>query len=126
MAEIIRSLARDRDMVIIDSPPLNPVADAQILLDSPAIHAVLMVARAGKTTREAARRARAILERHHVEPLGLVVTGLRDSRRYGYESYYASPATNVSAPDTAPARALEARPEPASARRTRRVAAEQH
>jgi capsular exopolysaccharide synthesis family protein len=96
IAELIGALAWDRDMVIIDSPPLNPVADAQILLDNPAIHAVLMVARAGRTTREEARRARAMLERHMAEPLGLVITGLRDVGRYGYESHYAARPTTAS------------------------------
>ena len=90
IAELIGALAWERDMVIIDSPPLNPVADAQILLDNPAIHAVLVVARAGRANREEVRRAGAILSRHAAEPLGLVVTGVRDAGRYGYDSYYAS------------------------------------
>lgn len=95
IAELIGALAWDRDMVIIDSPPLNPVADAQILLDNPAIHAVLMVARAGRATREDVRRARGILDRHMAEPLGLVVTGVRDASRYGYDSYYATRPTSA-------------------------------
>jgi tyrosine-protein kinase len=95
IGDLIRSLGREHDVVIVDSPPLNPVADAQMLLDNPAIHAVLLVARSGKTTREAARRARGILDRHMVEPIGLVVTGLRDASRYGYESYYTTPSTKV-------------------------------
>jgi hypothetical protein len=33
------------------------------------------------------RSARAILDRHFVDPVGLVVTGLRDSSRYGYGAY---------------------------------------
>jgi capsular exopolysaccharide synthesis family protein len=90
IAELIGGLAWERDLVVIDSPPLNPVADAQILLDNPAIHAVLVVARAGRATRDEVRRARAMLDRHIAEPLGLVVTGLRDVSRYGYESHYAA------------------------------------
>ncbi len=97
IAELIGALAWDRDMVIIDSPPLNPVADAQILLDNPAIHAVLVVARAGRATREDVRRARGILSRHMAEPLGLVVTGARDVSRYGYDSYYATRPTSANA-----------------------------
>jgi Mrp family chromosome partitioning ATPase len=82
--------------VIIDAPPLNPVADAQILLNNQAIHAVLIVARAGRTTREEVRRARAILNQHLVEAVGLVVTGLTDAARYGYEAYTSNGPT---APD---------------------------
>ena len=39
------------------------------------------------TTREEARRARATLARHMVNPIGIVVTGLRDSSHYGYGAY---------------------------------------
>ena len=75
--------------MIVDSPPLNPVADAQELLDNPAIQAVLIVGRADLVTREQAQRARAILDFHMVEPVGLVAIGLRDVSRYGYEPYEA-------------------------------------
>ncbi len=87
IAEIVASLAGDGGIVIIDAPPLNPVADAQMLLNNPAIHAALIVARLNQLTRDAARRARGILDRHMVEPVGIVVTGLRDAKRYGYGSY---------------------------------------
>jgi polysaccharide biosynthesis transport protein len=87
VAEIISKLLVPGGMVIVDAPPLNPVADAQVLLNSPAIHSAIVVARLGKTARDDVRRARAILDRHMVEPVGIVVTGLRDASRYGYEVY---------------------------------------
>jgi succinoglycan biosynthesis transport protein ExoP len=87
IAEIIAELAREDAMVIIDAPPLNPVADAHVLLNNPAVHAAIVVARVDKTTREEVHRARAILARHSVEPVGLIVTGVRDAGRYGYEVY---------------------------------------
>jgi capsular exopolysaccharide synthesis family protein len=86
-AEILSELSRTHDIVIVDAPPLNPVADAQVLLDSPAIQAVLMVARADVVTRDQVQRARAILDFHTVKPVGLVATGVRDVNRYGYEFY---------------------------------------
>jgi polysaccharide biosynthesis transport protein len=85
--EMILELLTPEGMVVIDAPPLNPVADAQVLLNNPAIQGAIIVARAGKTTRDQVRRAHAILDRHVVDPVGLVVTGLRDSARYGYEAY---------------------------------------
>jgi len=115
IAELIGALAWERDMVIIDSPPLNPVADAQILLDNPAIHAVLVVARAGRATREDVRRARGILGRHMAEPLGLVVTGARDVPRYGYDSYYATQPTSANAHAANGASASPARSGPQTA-----------
>jgi succinoglycan biosynthesis transport protein ExoP len=93
IAEIIAELTTVEGIVIIDAPPLNPVADTQVLLNNPAIHASLVVARVNQTTRDEARRARAILDRHMVEPIGIVVTGLRDAGRYGYVPYGGDEAT---------------------------------
>ncbi len=87
IADIISELAASSDMVIIDAPPLNPVADTQALLNNPAIHATLVVARLNCVTRDDARRARSILTRHMIEPVGLVVTGLSDQHAYGYGPY---------------------------------------
>ena len=79
--------AADDTMVVIDAPPLNPVADAQVLLNNPAIHAALIVSRLGYTTRDQMQRARSILDRHMLQPVGLVVTGVRAPGRSGYEVY---------------------------------------
>src|SRR4029079_1332788 len=70
----------------IDAAPLLPVADAQILLNKPAVDATVVVARQGVTTRDHARRARMVLEGHKAATLGLVVTGHtgRDAYGYGY------------------------------------------
>jgi polysaccharide biosynthesis transport protein len=88
IGEIISELGQNGEtMVIIDAPPLNPVADAQILLNSSAVQATLVVARLNKTTRDEVRRARGILDRHMVEPIGLVITGMRDGGRYSYSAY---------------------------------------
>jgi succinoglycan biosynthesis transport protein ExoP len=87
IAEIISELASPEGIVILDAPPLNPVADTQVLLNNPAIHASIVVARVDQTTRDEVRRARGILDRLMVEPVGLVVAGLRDTSRYGYSSY---------------------------------------
>ena len=71
---------------MIDSAPLLPVADAQILLNKPAVDASVVVARQGVTTRDHARRARLVLDGHAAAPIGLVVTGhtARDVYGYGY------------------------------------------
>ncbi len=87
VTEMLMELAVEDSMVIIDSPPLNPVADAQVLLDNPAIDGAVVVARVDRTTREDVRHARAILDRHRVQPVGIVVTGVREASRYGYSSY---------------------------------------
>lgn len=84
---ILGELVSEGGLVVIDAPPLNPVSDAQVLLNNPMIHAVLIVARVNATNREEVRRARLILDRHTVVPVGMAITGLRDARRYGYEPY---------------------------------------
>jgi polysaccharide biosynthesis transport protein len=96
LAEMLSELKSDGDLLVIDAPPLNPVADAQTLLNNPLIEGVLLIARAGQTTRDEVRRARAILDQHSVEPVGIVVTGVRDARKYGYEAYQsAEPALDA-------------------------------
>jgi succinoglycan biosynthesis transport protein ExoP len=84
-------------MVIIDAPPLLPVADTQVLLNNHVIDRVLVVTRSAKTTRDEIRRARVILDRHLLEPLGIVVTGVRDSSQYGY-----APLDDVAGPTADP------------------------
>ncbi len=100
ISEIISELASEEAMVIIDAPPLNPVADAQVLMNSSAVHSAIIVARVGKTTREEVHRARAILDQHMIEPIGLIVTGLYDAGRYGYEAYGAADASHASQQDS--------------------------
>jgi succinoglycan biosynthesis transport protein ExoP len=91
VSDLLADLAGDDTIVVIDAPPLNPVADAQVLLNTPAIHAALIVARLGRTTRDQVHRARAILDRHMLQPVGLVVTGVRATGRSGYEYGPAEP-----------------------------------
>lgn len=84
MGALLEELSEDGSMVILDAPPLVPVADAQGLLDHPQIDACLIVGRTYHTTRDDVRRARNILDQHRLEPLGLVVTGIRGGGEYGY------------------------------------------
>jgi polysaccharide biosynthesis transport protein len=100
VVDMLAEVSSSHEIVIIDAPPLNPVADAQVLLDNSAIQAVLIVARADLTTREQARRARAILDFHTAEPVGVVITGLRDVSHYGYGRY--EPAEPAEARTPAP------------------------
>jgi capsular exopolysaccharide synthesis family protein len=87
IGEIIAELSEGGTMVMIDAPPLNPVADAHVLLNNPAIQAAILIARLGRTTRDEVARARRILDHHIVEPVGIVITGVRDVGEYSYESY---------------------------------------
>jgi capsular exopolysaccharide synthesis family protein len=92
MNAVLTALEADTDLVILDAPPLLPVADARVLLDNENIDACIIVARAYKTTRDEIRRTRSVLDASHVRSLGLVVNGLRDAEA-GYEYYGASEET---------------------------------
>ncbi|MGH2834306.1 MAG: CpsD/CapB family tyrosine-protein kinase, partial [Solirubrobacteraceae bacterium] len=87
LAKAFDLLASHVDLVVIDSAPLLPVVDTQLLLDEVAIDACLIVARVGTTTREQARRARAIFDRRQLSSTGLVINGISeiaDGSYYGY------------------------------------------
>jgi receptor protein-tyrosine kinase len=86
-ADLIAGLAADGATVIVDAPPLLPVSDTHVLFNLSVVGGVLIAARLGLTTRDEARRTRAIIDRHPVKPLGLVVTGVEAGGRYGYEAY---------------------------------------
>jgi succinoglycan biosynthesis transport protein ExoP len=86
MSRVLGQLAEAFDFVVIDGPPLLPVADAQVLLDNPEIDVVLVVARPYLTTREHIRGAIAVLKRHPEKGLGLVINAVRERSR-GYYSY---------------------------------------
>lgn len=85
MALLIEDLARQADLVVIDTPPLLPVADTQVLLEQPVIDASLIVGRTYLTTRDQARRCRAVLDRERVRKAALVVVGGHEQAEYSYE-----------------------------------------
>lgn len=88
MRTVLEDLADAFDFVVIDGPPLLPVADAQVMLDNPAIDVVLIVARPYLTTREHIRGSIAVLKRHPDKGVGLVINAVRERARgyYGYRA----------------------------------------
>jgi Mrp family chromosome partitioning ATPase len=86
MNRVLDDLADAFDYVVLDGPPLLPVADAQVLLQNPAIDVVLIVARPYLTTREYVRSTLAVLKRHPEKGFGLVVNAVRE-RAGGYYGY---------------------------------------
>ncbi len=78
LASVFEQLSSHADLVVIDSAPLLPVVDTRVLLDQISVDACLIVARAGVTTREEARRARAVLKSRRLTAMGLVVNALQE------------------------------------------------
>jgi Mrp family chromosome partitioning ATPase len=89
MTNLLAELADEHDLVVIDGPPLLPVADAQVLLDDPTLDVCLIVARPYLTTREAVRGSLAIIERHPEKGMGLVVNAVHEAST-GYHQYAAA------------------------------------
>lgn len=91
LRDLLAELKRRGSMLIIDAPPLIPVADSHVLLRHPLVDGAIVVARAGVTSRDEVRRARAIMDGLAFDPLGLVITGHEDIQSYyGPEGYGAT------------------------------------
>jgi succinoglycan biosynthesis transport protein ExoP len=94
MAELLARFRNDFDAILIDSPPLMRVADARIV--SRLADAVVLVFRAGQTSREAAAMAVNVFEADGIPVLGTVLNDW-NPRTMGhgyypsdYRSYYAN------------------------------------
>ena len=76
------------DRVVIDSAPILAVSDT--LLMTPHVQTLCIVVRAGKTPRQAVRRAISLLAKSGIRPAGLVLNRLRRTRGVGYYYHYSS------------------------------------
>lgn len=70
-AELLDRLAGQYDRIILDSPPVNAVADAMVL--STRVQGVVVIAKAAKTVRAAAMRAVRSLQSVQARVLGVVL-----------------------------------------------------
>lgn len=96
MREILARLAKDYDVVVIDSPPLLAVADTLSLL--PLVSAVLLVGRIDLTTSDAIGRVKALLERSPGgRVVGLVANSVSGGAGYGYGYEYGAMPNGASA-----------------------------
>ncbi len=86
MEDFIERLKQDFDMILFDSPPVIAVTDAAIM--STKIDGTLMVISAGHTNREAAQRAKALLENVKAPVLGVILNNVNVDGTYGSSYYY--------------------------------------
>lgn len=88
MSSLLEELKKEFDHIIIDTPPVIAVPDAQIV--SSKCDGVVIVIDYGKVKREVARKAKQLLERAQANLLGVVINNkkLNKDNEY-YYSYYA-------------------------------------
>ena len=84
--DIIEKLSEKYDRLLIDSPPVMPVADARIL--GAVSDVTLVVLRAEKSTRKTSEQARDGLLSVGTNILGAVVNDVHHKGRYGYYKGY--------------------------------------
>ena len=84
--DLVRRLRDEYDLVIIDSPPVLPVADALVLASE--VDATLVVAGAHETTRRRLRRALEGLRQVDAPLVGTVLNGVFAADDYGYDVRY--------------------------------------
>jgi capsular exopolysaccharide synthesis family protein len=80
--EMLELAQQQFDRVVVDTPPVNSVSDAIIML--PHVHSVCLVVRAGHTTRRAVKRALENLTRAGARLAGVIL----NRQRSGVYSYY--------------------------------------
>ncbi len=72
MDTLLAQLIEQSDLVLLDAPPVNSVTDAALLATK--VEGVLLVVNAGHTKRDAAERAKVLLEKVNANVVGAVLT----------------------------------------------------
>jgi non-specific protein-tyrosine kinase len=75
MQEVIAALLKIADVVLFDAPPVIAVTDAAVL--SSKVDGVLLVLNAGKTKREHAKKAKALLDKVNARLIGTVLNNAK-------------------------------------------------
>ncbi|HEX7589183.1 MAG TPA: polysaccharide biosynthesis tyrosine autokinase, partial [Anaerolineae bacterium] len=85
MGEVIAALQQLADVVLFDAPPIVAVTDAAVLASK--VDAVLLVVSAGKTKRDHAKKAKALLEKVNAHLIGTVLNNVKgEASLYQYYS----------------------------------------
>ena len=85
MGDLIAALQQQADILLFDAPPIVAVTDAAVLASK--VDAVLLVISAGKTKRDHARKAKALLEKVNARLIGTVLNNVKgEASLYQYYS----------------------------------------
>jgi receptor protein-tyrosine kinase len=88
LADLLKRLRAEFDIVVIDTPPMLYISDARVL--GRLADGAILVLRASKTTRDAARAAKQRLVDDGIPVLGTILNewDFRAKSRYGYYTTY--------------------------------------
>jgi tyrosine-protein kinase Etk/Wzc len=88
MRNLLADLKKEFDLIILDAPPLIAVTDSVIL--STEVDGVCLVIKSGRTSHDAALRARQLLENSHTRIIGTILNDVDLEKVYGYRDahYY--------------------------------------
>jgi receptor protein-tyrosine kinase len=92
MGELLSFMRASADVVIVDSPPLLPVADTRVLLRLTEVDGVIMVARGSFSRRDRVKAASRVLAASGRRVFGLVLTEIKSSTESGYYYYEDEPS----------------------------------
>jgi succinoglycan biosynthesis transport protein ExoP len=110
MAEVLAQVREAADFVIVDSPPLLPVADTRVLLRLSEVDGVIMIGRAGVSRRDRIKAASRLLAQSGLRVFGLVVTDVKLTSGSGYYQYdYDEPSQPNGRPKSRPQRSSRVR-----------------
>lgn len=87
MRSLLKELRKEFDVILIDSPPMQHISDARVL--GWLADGVLLVFRAGKTTREAALAVHDCLTQDGIQVLGTILNDWNPRRGDRYSAYSA-------------------------------------
>ncbi|HEX4484124.1 MAG TPA: polysaccharide biosynthesis tyrosine autokinase [Solirubrobacteraceae bacterium] len=99
MGEVLQELREAADIVIVDCPPLLPVADTRVLLRLAEVDGVILVARAGLSRRDRVTDSLRVLRQSNKRVFGLVITDVKTQPTSSY--YYDEPPSPPSRPQRA-------------------------
>lgn len=88
MKDLMQKLRGEYDYILMDTPPVLPVTDAQIL--SSIVDGVILVCEAAKTDQRIVKQAHALLEKVDAKIIGVVLNKLpiKGEKYYQYYYYY--------------------------------------
>jgi len=86
MGELLAELEPDYDYILMDTPPVNVVADALTL--SKISDGVIMIARGGETTHKELSKALSSLKFADARLLGIIMNDMENGGSFGYKRYH--------------------------------------